>query len=188
MASGEGADQGSFKDLILDLGVKLLRDFIYRWIERHINSFTVTREQLEAPELHDPNHNKIAQCLQKIGDELDRNEQIKRIMKNPELSFSFKDFCDIVYELFKDGNFNWYRVAALFYLTSKLVIRAHEAGLLEKIKAIISWAIDYLRENLINWIREQGGWEAIYLSTPTWQAVGVFLAGFLTAIFVMLRM
>lgn len=26
------------------------------------------------------------------------------------------------------------------------------------IRTIINWTVDYLRENVINWIMEQGGW------------------------------
>ncbi|XP_058875697.1 apoptosis regulator BAX-like, partial [Acipenser ruthenus] len=60
----------------------------------------------------------------------------------------------------------------------------------EMIRLIIDWTLDYLREHLLNWIREQGGWEGIrsYFGTPTWQTVGVFLAGVLTTALVIRKM
>lgn len=30
------------------------------------------------------------------------------------------------------------------------------------IRTIVSWTLDYLREHVINWIREQGGWVSKY--------------------------
>ena len=41
----------------------------------------VTRSQLGGSELCDPNHKKLAQCLQQIGDELDGNVQLQRYYK-----------------------------------------------------------------------------------------------------------
>ncbi|KAG7243554.1 hypothetical protein INR49_011110, partial [Caranx melampygus] len=61
----------------------------------------------------------------------------------------------------QDGRFNWGRVVALFYFACRLVIKALVTQVPDIIKTIISWTIDYLRENLINWIREQGGWHPV---------------------------
>ncbi|MCJ8739084.1 hypothetical protein PDJAM_G00043080 [Pangasius djambal] len=175
--SGEG-DAGTINDQILEVGAILLRDFIYERVRRHGGSdAAVSRHELGGSELCDPNHKKLAQCLQQIGDELDNNVHLKGMLDNPSIQPTKEVFLKVACEIFSDGKFNWGRVALLTKIP-------------DIIRTIINWTLDYLRENVINWIREQGGWEGIrsYFGTPTWQTVGVFLAGVLTTVLVMRKM
>ncbi|KAM6913564.1 BCL2 associated X, apoptosis regulator a isoform 1-T1 [Lycodopsis pacificus] len=186
-----GGDQGNSKDQILELGAVLLKDFIYERVQRHGDSSTaLTRTQLGGVELTDPNHKKLAMCLQQIGDELDGNVELHRMINDSSLSPTKDIFLKVAIEIFSDGKFNWGRVVALFYFACRLVIKALVTQVPDIIRTIISWTMDYLRENVINWIREQGGWEGIrsHLGTPTWQTVGVFLAGVLTTVLVIRKM
>uniref|UniRef100_A0A3B3THU1 BCL2 associated X, apoptosis regulator a n=1 Tax=Poecilia latipinna TaxID=48699 RepID=A0A3B3THU1_9TELE len=179
MAEGGGGDQG--------IGFS----FIFERIRRHVDSNAiVTREQLGAQELCDPNHKKLAQCLQQIGDELDGNMELQKMINDSALSPSKDVFMKVAYQIFSDGRFNWGRVVALFYFACRLVIKALVTKIPDIIRTIINWTIDYLRDHVINWIREQGGWEGIrsYFGTPTWQTLGVFLAGVLTTALVMRKM
>lgn len=150
----------------------------------------MTREQLGAKELTDPNHVKLAQCLQQIGDELDGNMELQRMIEDSALSPSKDIFLKVAFQIFSDGRFNWGRVVALFYFACRLVIKALITKIPDIIRTIINWTIDYLRDHVINWIREQGGWEGIrsYFGTPTWQTLGVFLAGVLTTVIVIRKM
>ncbi|MCI4384870.1 hypothetical protein PGIGA_G00043700 [Pangasianodon gigas] len=188
--SGEG-DAGTSNDQILEVGAVLLRDFIYERVRRHGDSdAVVSRHELGGSELCDPNHKKLAQCLQQIGDELDSNVDLQRMLANSSLQPTKEVFLKVACEIFSDGKFNWGRVVALFYFACRLVIKALVTKIPDIIRTIINWTLDYLRENVINWIREQGGWEGIrsYFGTPTWQTVGVFLAGVLTTVLVMRKM
>ncbi|KAM6957765.1 apoptosis regulator BAX-like [Aplochiton taeniatus] len=166
--------------------------FIYERVRRHggENSASVTRSQLGGRELSDPNHKKLAQCLQQIGDELDGNVQLQSMINDSSLQPSRDVFVKVAYEIFSDGKFNWGRVVALFYFACRLVIKALLTQVPDIIRTIITWTIDYLHDHLINWIREQGGWEGIrsYFGTPTWQTVGVFLAGVLTTVLVIRKL
>ncbi|XP_013878971.1 apoptosis regulator BAX [Austrofundulus limnaeus] len=190
MASGGDGDQGcgNITDQILDLGIRLLKDFIYNWIQRHVNSITLTREDLGAEELHEPKHKKVAHGMQIIADELDNDAGLQTTINDSSIKPSVEVFERIARLIFEDGKFNWGRVVTFFYFVCKLVIQAYKPRILEIIRTIINWAIDFLREHLINWIKEQGGWEGIlsYFGTPTWQTVCVFLAGIFTA-FVIIR-
>ncbi|XP_007558256.1 apoptosis regulator BAX-like [Poecilia latipinna] len=191
MAEGGGGDQGNSSDQIVEVGAVLLKDFIFERIRRHVDSNAiVTREQLGAQELCDPNHKKLAQCLQQIGDELDGNMELQKMINDSALSPSKDVFMKVAYQIFSDGRFNWGRVVALFYFACRLVIKALVTKIPDIIRTIINWTIDYLRDHVINWIREQGGWEGIrsYFGTPTWQTLGVFLAGVLTTALVMRKM
>ncbi|XP_037545213.1 apoptosis regulator BAX [Nematolebias whitei] len=191
MASQVGGEQGSSKDQIVEVGTLLLTDFIYERVQRHGGGDALlTREQLGAPELCDPNHKKLAQCLQQIGDELDGNMELQRMINDSSLIPSKDVFWKVALEIFSDGKFNWGRVVALFYFACRLVIKALIVKIPDIIRTIISWTMDYLRENVINWIRDQGGWEGIrsHFGTPTWQTVGVFLAGVLTTVIVIRKM
>ncbi|XP_023269630.1 apoptosis regulator BAX [Seriola lalandi dorsalis] len=186
-----GGDQGNSRDKILEVGADLLKDFIYERVRRHGNGNTVvTRAQLGGGELCDPNHKKLAQCLQQIGDELDGNVELQRMMNDPSVNPTKDMFMKVAIEIFSDGRFNWGRVVALFYFACRLVIKALVTQVPDIIRTIINWTMDYLQDNVINWIREQGGWEGIrsYFGTPTWQTLGVFLAGVLTTVVVIRRM
>ncbi|XP_030591736.1 apoptosis regulator BAX isoform X2 [Archocentrus centrarchus] len=192
MASHPGAgDPGDSTDPILEVGTILLKDFIYERVRRHGDSNTVvTREQLGGTQLTDQNHKRLAQCLQQIGDELDGNVELQRMIDDSSLSPTKDIFLKVAIEIFSDGKFNWGRVVALFYFACRLVIKALVTQIPDIIRTIIVWTMDYLREHVINWIREQGGWEGIrsYFGTPTWQTVGVFLAGVLTTVLVIRKM
>ncbi|XP_063326846.1 apoptosis regulator BAX-like [Pelmatolapia mariae] len=186
-----GGDQGNSGDQILEVGTILLKDFIYERVQRQVDgNKAVTREQLGGSQLTDPKHKKLAQCLQQIGDELDGNAELQRMINDSSLCPTREVFMRVAYEIFSDGKFNWGRVVALFYFACRLVIKALVTQIPDIIRTIISWTIDYLREHVINWIREQGGWEGIrsYFGTPTWQTVGVFLAGVLTTVLVIRKM
>ncbi|XP_020342144.1 apoptosis regulator BAX isoform X1 [Oncorhynchus kisutch] len=188
-----GGDSGNGTDQVLELGRTLLTDFIYERVLRHADSSTqlsVTRTQLGGSELCNPNHKKLALCLQQIGDELDGNTQLQSMLNDTALQPSHDVFMRVAREIFSDGKFNWGRVVALFYFACRLVIKALLTKVPDIIRTIISWATDYLRDHVINWIRDQGGWEGIrsYFGTPTWQTVGVFLAGVLTTVLVIRKM
>ncbi|CAL1587736.1 unnamed protein product [Knipowitschia caucasica] len=190
MASHSGGGDQDKND-ILEVGAVLLKDFIFERVRRHGEcNAVVTREQLGARELCDPNHKKLAQCLQQIGDELDGNMDLQRMISNSSLKPTKDIFLKVAVEIFSDGKFNWGRVVALFYFACRLVIKALVTQVPDIIRTIISWTLDYIREHVINWIREQGGWEGIrsHFGTPTWQTVGVFLAGVLTTVLVIRKM
>uniref|UniRef100_A0A8C7Q3G8 Bcl-2 Bcl-2 homology region 1-3 domain-containing protein n=1 Tax=Oncorhynchus mykiss TaxID=8022 RepID=A0A8C7Q3G8_ONCMY len=164
------------------------RSFIYERVRRHADSSTqlsVSRTQLGGSELCDPNHKKLALCLEQIRDELDGNTQLQSMLNDTALQPSHDVFMRVAREIFSDGKFNWGRVVALFYFACRLVIKALLTKVPKFIRTIISWATDYLRDHVINWIRE--GIRS-YFGTPTWQTVGVFLAGVLTTVLVMRRM
>lgn len=66
-------------DLSCDFRFLFLCSFIFERVQRHGDSnAVVTRAQLGGGELCDPKHKKLAQYLQKIGDELDGNMELQR--------------------------------------------------------------------------------------------------------------
>ncbi|XP_029293717.1 apoptosis regulator BAX-like [Cottoperca gobio] len=186
-----GGDQGNDVDQILKVGTVLLKDFIFERVQRHGDDSTaVTRAQLGVEELTDPKHKKLGHCLQQIGDELDGNVELQRMINDSSLSPTKDMFLKVAIEIFSDGKFNWGRVVALFYFACRLVIKALVTKVPDIIRTIISWTMDYLQENVFNWIRDQGGWEGIrsHFGTPAWQTLGVFLAGVLTTVLVIRKM
>ncbi|XP_051995231.1 BCL2 associated X, apoptosis regulator a [Xyrauchen texanus] len=188
--SGEG-DTGNGNEQILDLGAALLNNFIYERVRRHGDcDVEVTRSQLGGVELCDPSHKRLAECLQQIGDELDGNMQLQSMLNDSKLQPTKDVFIKVACEIFSDGKFNWGRVVALFYFACRLVIKAISTKIPDIIRTIIRWTMSYIQEHIINWIREQGGWEGIrsYFGTPTWQTIGVFLAGVLTTVLVIRKM
>ncbi|KAB1274352.1 Apoptosis regulator BAX [Camelus dromedarius] len=161
----------------------------------------------ETPELgleqipQDASTKKLSECLKRIGDELDSNMELQRMIAAVDTDSPREVFFRVAAEMFSDGNFNWGRVVALFYFASKLVLKVGSCRaktgaqgpprslqalctkVPELIRTIMRWTLDFLRERLLGWIQDQGGWDGLlsYFGTPTWQTVTIFVAGVLTA-------
>ncbi|XP_040289707.1 apoptosis regulator BAX [Bufo bufo] len=177
---------GISTEQIMQTGSLLLRGFIADRVERSSAPDTaagvpelVGVEQLQA----NPSTKRLCECLRKIGDELDGNMELQRMIDQVRGNPPKEVFLQVATEMFADGNFNWGRVVALFYFACKLVLKALWSHVPQMIRTIIDWTMEYLRNHVVQWIRDQGGWEGLlsYFGTPTWQTVGVFLAGVLTA-------
>ncbi|XP_064150074.1 apoptosis regulator BAX isoform X2 [Loxodonta africana] len=118
----------------------------------------------ETPELalervpQDPSTKKLSECLKRIGDELDSNLELQRMIAAVDTDSPREVFFRVAAEMFSDGNFNWGRVVALFYFASKLVLKALCTKVPNLIKTIMDWTLDFLRERLLSWIQDQGGW------------------------------
>ncbi|XP_056608122.1 apoptosis regulator BAX-like isoform X1 [Triplophysa dalaica] len=178
-------------DPVLDLGTTLLKNFIYVQVCRSGDSFIaeVTRRQLGALELSDPHHKRLLQCLQKIYDELDGNVGLQMMLNDSGLQPTQEVFTKVAREIFSDGKFNWGRVVALFYFACRLVTKANSTKNPEIIRTIINWTMSFIQEHVINWIREQGGWEGILSKSgaPTWHIIGVLIAGILATLLVICK-
>ncbi|KAG8521411.1 Apoptosis regulator BAX [Galemys pyrenaicus] len=137
----------------------------------------------------DASTKKLSECLKRIGDELDSNMELQRMIAAVDTDSPREVFFRVAAEMFSDGNFNWGRVVALFYFASKLVLKVGSCRVAlctkvpELIRTIMGWTLDFLRERLLGWIQDQGGWDGLlsYFGTPTWQTVTIFVAGVLTA-------
>ncbi|XP_045387171.1 apoptosis regulator BAX isoform X2 [Lemur catta] len=118
----------------------------------------------EAPELaleptpQDASTKKLSECLKRIGDELDSNMELQRMIAAVDTDSPREVFFRVAADMFSDGNFNWGRVVALFYFASKLVLKALCTKVPELIRTIMGWTMDFLRERLLGWIQDQGGW------------------------------
>ncbi|XP_054877482.1 apoptosis regulator BAX-like isoform X1 [Poeciliopsis prolifica] len=186
MASGgEGDTEGSFKDAIVKQLIVLLKDFIWKRIERRsLGDAERIRKVLNAQQPCTPQMQKISEGLQAIGDQVDG--EVQRAVGDQTIRPSMDNYIKVVIGIFSDGEINWGRVVIVFSFTCLYVLKAYEDKVYDVIKNIINWTIDYFQNKVVNWIRNQGGWEGIYsyIGAPTWQTVAIFLAGVLTTIFI----
>ncbi|XP_043915131.1 apoptosis regulator BAX-like [Protopterus annectens] len=147
---------------LLQTGTVLLKNFIYDRIQRQADGVQVTATfsdlQVTREEINDPSLKKLGSCLRQIGDELDGNIQLQRMIDSVPIQSPKEVFFEVAMEIFSDGTFNWGRVVALFYFACKLVIKALCQKIPELIRTVISWTIEYIRVHIVQWIREQGGW------------------------------
>ncbi|KAG9481502.1 hypothetical protein GDO78_010629 [Eleutherodactylus coqui] len=157
--NGQSSGSGVSTEQIMQTGNILLRGFITDRVHRSPAVDTTDVPELGAMEQQqvNPSTKKLCECLRKIGDELDGNMELQ----SPEHKF----FSEVI------------------HLTAVGFLQALCSRVPQMIRTIIDWTMEYLRDHVVQWIRDQGGWEGLlsYFGTPTWQTVGVFLAGVLTA-------
>lgn len=66
-------------------------------------------------------------------------------------------------EIFQGGNVNWGRIVALFTFGGVVAHHFVETGQIEMVHLVAQWIPDFIADNLLSWIRENGGWVSFYL-------------------------
>ncbi|ETE61675.1 Apoptosis regulator BAX, partial [Ophiophagus hannah] len=125
---------GTSSDQILQTGTILLKSFIRDRVQCCGDSerIEVTMAELEDAEAQACNSNtkSLSECLRRIGDELDGNTELQRMIEQVQMYPPKEVFFRVAAEMFSDGAFNWGRVVALFYFACKLVLKVRRPPLL----------------------------------------------------------
>ncbi|CAB1339611.1 unnamed protein product [Coregonus sp. 'balchen'] len=156
--TGEDEPQGAvggedvIDDRIMEQGAVVLRGYVIERISAENPERRLAPEDLggRPNELEDRQVKDVVNCAQDV-------------------------FFSVAREIFADG-INWGRVVSLFHLAYKLIYKALTQNHLEIIKKVISWVLQFIRENVSAWIRQQGGWEAVISTVSHWRTVSLVAA------------
>lgn len=101
---------------------------------------------------------EVAHAIRDIGDRLARETALNNMISNVVVTkdTAFNTFLQVAKSIFEDGIVNWGRIVTLFYFGYKLAVKViFEVPL---IKMIIEWVCKYIKDQLVDWIFQQGGW------------------------------
>ncbi|XP_036390829.1 apoptosis regulator BAX [Megalops cyprinoides] len=168
-------------DRVMEEGAVLFRGYVVEMVNNHDPQIHLVPEDLggRPNEGQEPQVKEVVSHLRKIADELNRNAELERLIDNVEFDSAQDLFFTVAKQIFSDG-INWGRVVALFHFAYKLIYKALTQNHRDIIRRIIGWVLQFIRENVSYWIRQQGGWEGVVKSVLRWQSVTIFAAGVLT--------
>ncbi|KAG1941365.1 apoptosis regulator BAX isoform X2 [Pimephales promelas] len=164
-------------DVIMEQGAVLLRGYIVERVTVDDPSMHVSPVDLggRPQETEDPHIKEVVGQLLKIADDLNRNAVLQHLISTVQANCAQDVFMTVARSIFDDG-INWGRVVALFHLAYRLIYTALTQNHFEIIRGIISWFLQFMKENISAWIRQQGGWEGIFRSVSRWRTVSCIAA------------
>ncbi|XP_038825578.1 apoptosis regulator BAX isoform X1 [Salvelinus namaycush] len=187
--TGEDEPQGAvggedvIDDRIMEQGAVVLRGYVIERVSAENPERRLTPEDLggRPNELEDHQVKDVVHQLLLIADDLNKNAELQHLISTVQVNCAQDVFFSVAREIFADG-INWGRVVSLFHLAYKLIYKALTQNHLEIIKKVISWVLQFIRENVSSWIRQQGGWEAVVSTVSHWRTVSLVAAvAFVTA-------
>nr|QSG71260.1 BCL2-associated X protein [Carassius gibelio] len=164
-------------DVIIERSAVLLRQYVIEQVTVEDPSMHVSHEDLggRPHDADDPQIKDVVDQLLKIADDLNKNAELQHLISSVESNCAQDVFMTVARSIFEDG-INWGRVVALFHLAYRLIYQALTQNHFDIIKRIISWVLQFIRENISAWIRQQGGWEGIFRSVSRWRTVSCIAA------------
>ncbi|KAF5905065.1 apoptosis regulator BAX-like [Clarias magur] len=164
-------------DRIIEEGAIVLREYVIERISTEDPTMHVSAEDLggTANEGDDPHVKEVVEQLLKIADELNRNAELQHLINTVQANCAQEVFMTVAKSIFADG-INWGRIVALFHLAFRLIYKALTQNHFEIIKHIISWVLQFIREHISAWIRQQGGWAGVMRSVSRWRTVSIIAA------------
>ncbi|CAL1532428.1 unnamed protein product [Lymnaea stagnalis] len=175
---------------VTNQGRYLLTNFIYERMQKDGFENVPGMEQLQEPGT--PSGKIIFflvilnEELRFIGDDLDKDQKLQDLVSRVPPEAERKTLLNVAANIFRDGIFNWGRVVALFYFAYKVCAKALDR--IPLVRAVINLIVEYMRDHVVRWIIERGGWEAIreYFGSSQRQFVVVIGAGLLACAGVLL--
>lgn len=79
------------------------------------------------------------------------------------------EFNSLLSELFLNGNITRERIVVLFFFCSDLAISAITNGPIAYFKRLIQWSLNYILNNICQWVQRQGGW--VWVTLPVWSVI-----------------
>ncbi|KAM6980645.1 apoptosis regulator BAX [Aplochiton taeniatus] len=161
-------------DQIMEQGAVVLRRYVIERIntvdpDRHVSPVDLGGA---SSELQDPHVKEVVEQLLRIADEINRDKEMLWLINQLESNCAQDIFMRVARCIFADG-INWGRVVALFHLAYKLIYKALTNNHLGIIKTIISWVLQFIRENIHKWLVQQGGWEAVVNGVSQWRNIAL---------------
>ncbi|CAB4024400.1 apoptosis regulator BAX-like [Paramuricea clavata] len=122
---------------------------------------------------------EVASCLRQVGDDLENNYNLNNLISQIKVTpqTAFATFANVANQIFCDGVYNWGRIVTLLYFGFKLA--SSVMSQVPLIKLVVDWVVRFVKERLIGWIAQQGGWRAIkeYAMSTARQASSMQVAG-----------
>ncbi|XP_002730739.1 bcl-2-related protein A1-like [Saccoglossus kowalevskii] len=107
-----------------------------------------------------------AETLRRVGDEIDDkynislNGVIKRLEFSPE-NDGYSAYRACLDSMFDEGQINWGRIATVYVFSGRLAKHCQEQDTIEYVDSIKEYTTKYISSKLSNWIKKQGGWDAM---------------------------
>ena len=100
---------------------------------------------------------------------------------------AYSTFVHTAHVIFQNGT-NWGRIVAFYKFAGAVAHHLVKKQRSDMVQHVVNWTVIYIVENLLPWIREQGGWDAFVAYFPeqtdtrrkTMLALGSILAACLT--------
>ncbi|XP_059150712.1 apoptosis regulator BAX-like [Physella acuta] len=192
--SGDGMSnpnqQRLTQDDVTNQGRYLLNNFIYERMQKDGLDNVPGMEQLQEPGTPSgppmEHVREIGRALRFIGDDLDKDQKLQDLVSRVPPEAERQTLLNVAANIFQDGIFNWGRVVALFYFAYKVCIKALDR--IPLVRAIINLIVEFMRDHVVRWIIDRGGWEAIreYFGSSKRQVSLVVGAGLLACAGVLL--
>uniref|UniRef100_A0A8C2GZ36 Bcl-2 Bcl-2 homology region 1-3 domain-containing protein n=2 Tax=Cyprinus carpio TaxID=7962 RepID=A0A8C2GZ36_CYPCA len=96
---------------------------------------------------------QMASLIRDIGDSLDREPKFNDMVDGLARVVNRQNFQNLVDKVFVDG-ITWGKIVTLICVVGKSIAKI----LADFVSGVVSWTLDYFRDNLLNWICNRGGW------------------------------
>ena len=161
------------------------------------NKYTNLANQL--PPVRDPDQN-VHRLINSICEQLEREraQQFDEIISSLSITNdSLEDtYRQLMTHVFQEG-VNWGRIITFLVFSSRLSLHCAQSGMQNRVRDVVEWTEDEMRERIHSWVVERGGWAAFVrhydndswkMSLPSFLVVtGMFAAIFASGVFMAKR-
>uniref|UniRef100_A0A673G925 Apoptosis regulator BAX-like n=1 Tax=Sinocyclocheilus rhinocerous TaxID=307959 RepID=A0A673G925_9TELE len=121
---------------------------IYNSVETGLCAPSLPEPQLMSAE-REQLLDQVANVIRVIGDSLDREPRFNDMVDGFSRVADRQSFQMLVDKVFVD-DITWGKIVTLICVVGKSIAKV--------CKCVVSWTLDYFRDNLLNWICSRGGW------------------------------